>query len=40
MNKKDKSSKKKKVETTASNMYDCRWYDSSCYDLCCGEVCC
>jgi len=40
MNKKDKSSKKEKVETPASNMYDCCWYDSSCYDLCCDDVCC
>lgn len=40
MDKKDKRSKTKKEETTASNMYDCCWYDSSCYDLCCGDVCC
>jgi len=40
MNKKDKKSKTGKVETSASNLYDCCWYDSSCYDLCCGDVCC
>jgi hypothetical protein len=40
MDKRDKKSKTKKAETSASHIYDYCWDGSSCYDLCCSDVCC